>query len=741
MDLLSMLNEKQQEAVTCVDGPLLILAGAGSGKTRTIIHRIAYIIENGYAKPWEILALTFTNKAAGEMRERIDSMGIPFTSDIWMGTFHSICARILRIEGHNLGFTSNFSIYDDDDTKRVVKSILKDLDISDKEFPVEGVKSQISLLKNNLETSDDYLEEHDDFEGGYTEARIAQIYAEYQKRLLSSNAMDFDDLLLNMNILFAKCPEVLNKYKNRFKYILVDEYQDTNLSQYAIVSKLAEDHRNICVCGDDDQSIYGWRGASIRNILEFEEDFEDAAVIRLEQNYRCTKNILNAANGVIEHNQRRMGKTLFTDNDEGEKIKYLNANSDLEESSLISREIFCLNEYHGIPYSDIAILYRTNAQSRMLEEGLMRRNIPYQIVAGTKFYDRMEIKDILAYLKLIVNPQDDLALIRVINTPKRGIGPASVEKIKDYAFMKGTSMYEVLKHIDSSPLFKGAIKEKLMNFRDTIEEIRRLPENNGLMDIVINTIHLSGYEEMLKEGKVENASNRLENLDELVNAAGDFESNEEENTLEAFLENAALVAGVDSYDEDSSKVLLMTLHNAKGLEFNIVFMPGMEENLFPTYRAVNEDSEMEEERRLCYVGITRARKQLYMSSAESRRVYGRNEYRNPSRFLLEVPDELIEGTNVIKESNKEKELLKSSIKRIYDPYKQSPKKTENLFKQNNSFSDVDLNPGDKIDHSAWGVGTVVGVDGSGEDAKVTAAFPEIGIKKFMAGIAKFKKVQ
>ena len=332
-------------------------------------------------------------------------------------------------------------------------------------------------------------------------------------------------------------------------------------------------------------------------------------------------------------------------------------------------------------------------------------------------------------------------MIRVINTPKRGIGPASVEKIKDYAFMKGTSMYEVIKHIDSSPLFKGAIKEKLMNFRDTIEEIRRLPENNGLMDIVINTIHLSGYEEMLKEGKVENASNRLENLDELVNAAGDFESNEEENTLEAFLENAALVAGVDSYDEDSSKVLLMTLHNAKGLEFNIVFMPGMEENLFPTYRAVNEDSEMEEERRLCYVGITRARKQLYMSSAESRRVYGRNEYRNPSRFLLEVPDELIEGTNVIKESNKEKELLKSSIKRIYDPYKQSPKKTENLFKQNNSFSDVDLNPGDKIDHSAWGVGTVVGVDGSGEDAKVTAAFPEIGIKKFMAGIAKFKKVQ
>lgn len=739
MDLLSMLNDKQQQAVTCVNGPLLILAGAGSGKTRTIIHRIAYIIENGYAKPWEILALTFTNKAAGEMRERIDSMGIPFTSDIWMGTFHSICARILRIEGDNLGFTSNFSIYDDDDTKRLLKTILKELDISDKEFPVESVKAQISLLKNDLQTSDDYLDEHGDFDEGYTEARIAQIYSEYQKRLLSANAMDFDDLLLNTNILFAKCPEVLNKYKNRFKYILVDEYQDTNISQYAIISKLAEGHRNICVCGDDDQSIYGWRGASIRNILEFEDDFEDAKIIRLEQNYRCTKNILNAANGVIEHNKKRMGKTLFTDNEEGDIIKYLHANSDLEEASIIAREIFCLNEYHDIPYSDIAILYRTNAQSRVLEEGLMRRNIPYQIVAGTKFYDRMEIKDILAYLKLLVNPKDDVAFIRIINTPKRGIGPASIEKIRDYAFMKGISMYEVIKDIETCPLFKGSVKEKLILFKDTMAELERISKENSLMDTVINTIHLSGYEQMLKEGKVENAQNRLENLDELVNAAGDFENNEEDGSLEAFLENAALVAGVDSYDENSSKVLLMTLHNAKGLEFNIVFMPGMEENLFPTYRAVNEESEMEEERRLCYVGITRARKKLYMSSAETRRVYGRNEYRNPSRFLLEVPDELIEGIGVIKESNKEKEIEHTRVKKMYDPYANTIRQTQNLFKQNNTF-DEKINPGDKINHSAWGEGTVVSIEGSGEDMKITAAFPEIGIKKFMASVAKFKKI-
>lgn len=739
MDLLSMLNDKQQQAVTCVNGPLLILAGAGSGKTRTIIHRIAYIIENGYAKPWEILALTFTNKAAGEMRERIDSMGIPFTSDIWMGTFHSICARILRIEGDNLGFTSNFSIYDDDDTKKLLKTILKELDISDKEFPVESVKAQISLLKNDLQTSDDYLDEHGDFDEGYTEARIAQIYSEYQKRLLSANAMDFDDLLLNTNILFAKCPEVLNKYKNRFKYILVDEYQDTNISQYAIISKLAEGHRNICVCGDDDQSIYGWRGASIRNILEFEDDFEDAKIIRLEQNYRCTKNILNAANGVIEHNKKRMGKTLFTDNEEGDIIKYLHANSDLEEASIIAREIFCLNEYHDIPYSDIAILYRTNAQSRVLEEGLMRRNIPYQIVAGTKFYDRMEIKDILAYLKLLVNPKDDVAFIRIINTPKRGIGPASIEKIRDYAFMKGISMYEVIKDIETCPLFKGSVKEKLILFKDTMAELERISKENSLMDTVINTIHLSGYEQMLKEGKVENAQNRLENLDELVNAAGDFENNEEDGSLEAFLENAALVAGVDSYDENSSKVLLMTLHNAKGLEFNIVFMPGMEENLFPTYRAVNEESEMEEERRLCYVGITRARKKLYMSSAETRRVYGRNEYRNPSRFLLEVPDELIEGIGVIKESNKEKEIEHTRVKKMYDPYANTIRQTQNLFKQNNTF-DEKLNPGDKISHDAWGEGTVVSIEGSGEDMKITAAFPEIGIKKFMASVAKFKKI-
>lgn len=739
MDLLSMLNDKQQKAVTCVNGPLLILAGAGSGKTRTIIHRIAYIIENGYAKPWEILALTFTNKAAGEMRERIDSMGIPFTSDIWMGTFHSICARILRMEGDNLGFTSNFSIYDDDDTKRLLKTILKELDISDKEFPVESVKAQISLLKNDLETSDDYMDEHGDFDEGYAEARIAQIYSEYQKRLLSANAMDFDDLLLNTNILFAKCPEVLNKYRNRFKYILVDEYQDTNISQYAIISKMAEGHRNICVCGDDDQSIYGWRGASIRNILEFEDDFEDAKIIRLEQNYRCTKNILNAANGVIEHNKKRMGKTLFTDNEEGEIIKYLHANSDLEESSIIAREIFCLNEYHDIPYSDIAILYRTNAQSRVLEEGLMRRNIPYQIVAGTKFYDRMEIKDILAYLKLLVNPKDDIAFIRVINTPKRGIGPASIEKIRDYAFMKGISMYEVIKDIETCPLFKGSVKEKLTLFKDTMEELERIAKENSLMDTVINTIHLSGYEQMLKEGKVENAQNRLENLEELVNAAGDFENNEEDGSLEAFLENAALVAGVDSYDENSSKVLLMTLHNAKGLEFNIVFMPGMEENLFPTYRAVNEESEMEEERRLCYVGITRARKKLYMSSAETRRVYGRNEMRNPSRFLLEVPDELIEGTSAIKESNKEKEIINNNVKKMYDPYANTIRQTQNLFKQNNTFNEK-LSPGDKIDHNAWGEGTVVSIEGSGDDMKITAAFPETGIKKFMASVAKFKKI-
>ena len=502
---------------------------------------------------------------------------------------------------------------------------------------------------------------------------------------------------------------------------------------------MAEGHRNICVCGDDDQSIYGWRGASIRNILEFEDDFEDAKIIRLEQNYRCTKNILNAANGVIEHNKKRMGKTLFTDNEEGEIIKYLHANSDLEESSIIAREIFCLNEYHDIPYSDIAILYRTNAQSRILEEGLMRRNIPYQIVAGTKFYDRMEIKDILAYLKLLVNPKDDIAFIRVINTPKRGIGPASIEKIRDYAFMKGISMYEVIKDIETCPLFKGSVKEKLTLFKDTMEELERIAKENSLMDIVINTIHLSGYEQMLKEGKVENAQNRLENLDELVNAAGDFENNEEDGSLEAFLENAALVAGVDSYDENSSKVLLMTLHNAKGLEFNIVFMPGMEENLFPTYRAVNEESEMEEERRLCYVGITRARKKLYMSSAETRRVYGRNEMRNPSRFLLEVPDELIEGISAIKESNKEKEIINNNVKKMYDPYANTIRQTQNLFKQNNTF-DEKLSPGDKIDHNAWGEGTVVSIEGSGDDMKITAAFPGTGIKKFMASVAKFKKI-
>lgn len=740
MDLLSGLNNKQKEAVQKVKGPVLILAGAGSGKTRTIMHRIAYIIEQGYASPYEILALTFTNKAAGEMRDRIENFGIAGTRDIWMGTFHSIFAKILRIEGHHLGFTNNFSIYDDDDTKKLYKEILKDLEISDKEYPLQSVKSTISLLKNNLETSSDYYDEYINGDD-YQKSTIARIYDEYQKRLFTSNAMDFDDLLLNMNVLFGRFPEVLMKYQNRFKYILVDEYQDTNMCQYAIINKLASVHKNICVCGDDDQSIYGWRGASIRNILEFENDFDNTKIIKLEQNYRCTKNILNAANGVIDNNSERMGKTLFTDNETGEKISYVKARNDLEEASIIAREIFSKVEYDGKSYNDFAVLYRTNAQSRVLEEGLMRRAIPYQIVAGTKFYDRLEIKDILAYLKLIVNKKDDLALTRIINVPKRGIGPSTVNKLKEYAFMKDLSLFEIIYDIDTCPLFKGAIQSKLVQFRDTLLDIEKASESLDLVNTIIKTIQSSGYEQMLKDGKMEKSEARLENLDELVNAASDYMDSEEDASLSGFLENAALVAGVDSYDENSPRVLLMTLHNAKGLEFDSVFIPGMEEKLFPTYRAVEDEKELEEERRLCYVGITRAMKKLYVSCAEERRVYGRNEYRTPSRFLAELPEDLLEGKEQPKKEYISREKQLKSLNKIYDPYKANfNKKTQPVFNPETSPLDSSFKPGDKIKHSKWGIGTIVSTEGSGNDMKLTAAFPEIGIKKFALGYAKIEKV-
>ncbi len=734
MDLLKNLNDKQREAAENINGPLLILAGAGSGKTRTIIHRIANIIEKEYARPGEILALTFTNKAAGEMKERIEKFGFEYIEDMWMGTFHSICARILRFTAHRLGehFNSTFSIYDEDDSKKLISECIKELDLSERDYPPAFIKETISSAKNKLMESEEFFEE---YEGDFKLAKVGMIYKMYQEKLEKNNAMDFDDLLLNVVKVFHSCPDVLEKFQERFKYILVDEYQDTNYCQYVIVSLIAKKHRNICVCGDDDQSIYGWRGADIRNILEFKDDFPDARVIKLEQNYRCTKNILDAANHVIAHNQNRTGKYLWTQNEQGEKVTYLKAQSDLDESAIIARQIRLLHQ-NGVEYDDIAVLYRVNAQSRTLEEGLMRRGIPYQIIAGTKFYDRMEIKDILAYLKLLVNPKDDIALSRIINMPRRGIGAATVEKLREYTYIKGISMMEVVNNIESINILKAGAKDKILGFKRIMDEIRDLSNVYSLTDTIKAVMQISGYDDLIREGKIENAGSRKENLEELINAASDFERSSEDASIEAFLENAALVAGVDSYDEDNKKVLLMTLHNAKGLEFKIVFMPGMEEGLFPM-GSIDKEEELEEERRLCYVGITRAREKLYVCSAKMRRVYGETKVRKNSRFLEEIPIRLIENGDLI--YKKEKSVESSVLPGIsYDPYKNTATRVVKAKKPKSNGTV--LSAGDKISHAQWGNGTVVGVSGDGDDAVITAAFPGLGIKKFMAGVASFKKI-
>ena len=733
MDLLKNLNDKQREAAENINGPLLILAGAGSGKTRTIIHRIANIIEQGYARPGEILALTFTNKAAGEMKERIERFGFDYIEDMWMGTFHSICARILRFTAHRLGdhFNSTFSIYDEDDSKKLINECIKELDLSERDYSTSMVKDIISSAKSKLMESEEFFEE---YEGDFKLAKVGMIYKLYQERLEKNNAMDFDDLLLNVVKIFHNCDDVLEKFQERFKYILVDEYQDTNYCQYIIVSLIAKKHRNICVCGDDDQSIYGWRGADIRNILEFKDDFPDAKVIKLEQNYRCTKNILDAANHVISHNQNRTGKYLWTQNATGDKVTYLSAGSDLDESAIIAREIMRLH-YDGVEYDDIAVLYRVNAQSRTLEEGLMRRGIPYQIIAGTKFYDRMEVKDILAYLKLLVNPQDDIALNRIINMPKRGIGSATVEKLREYTYIKNISMMEAVDNIEKVSILKQSQKDKILVFKGIMDEIRELSKIYSLTDMIKAVMSISGYDDLIREGKIENAGSRKENLEELVNAASDFERSSEDASIKAFLENAALVAGVDMYEEDNRRVLLMTLHNAKGLEFKIVFMPGMEEGLFPI-GSIDEEDEIEEERRLCYVGITRAREKLYVCSAKSRRVYGETKRRKNSRFLEEIPLTLIENGELIYEKRIDTEKANTFS---YDPYKKLKSRTK-VVKGKSDSSNTSLSPGDKINHAQWGNGTVVGVDGNGDDAVVTAAFPGLGIKKFVAGVASFKKI-
>ena len=638
MNNYDTLNPMQREAVFTTEGPLLVLAGAGSGKTRALTHRVAYLIEEKGVKPWNILAITFTNKAAGEMRDRVNSLVEYGADSVWVSTFHSLCVRILRRFIENIGYTTDFSIYDSDDTKTLMKQIFKDLEVNTKVLKERGVLGVISSAKNEMISPEEFMLSAK-AEGDSRLKRIAELYMEYQKRLKKNNALDFDDLLVKTVELFQSKQEVLEYYQDRFRYIMVDEYQDTNTVQFKLVSLLAAKYRNICVVGDDDQSIYRFRGANIRNILSFEETFPGAKVIKLEQNYRSTKMILDSANEVIRNNTGRKDKTLWTENEVGERPVFREFSSSFEEAEWIVRDIV----KRGGPWKDYAILYRTNAQSRIFEEKCVAYNLPYRLVGGVNFYQRKEIKDVLCYLKTIANGRDDLAVQRIINVPKRGIGAMSVARVNMFAMENDMSFYEALERVQAVPgIGKAALKIGV--FTDQISEFRKmLKEETPIKDVIEAILDKTGYRDELKEeGEVE-AESRMENIEELINKAVSYWESAEEPSLSAFLEEVALVADIDSMDESEDRIILMTLHSAKGLEFPYVYLAGMEDGLFPSGMSLMEGPEaLEEERRLCYVGITRAEKRLTLTAAKSRMVKGEMQYARTSRFIDEIPDVCLE---------------------------------------------------------------------------------------------------
>ena len=728
MSLLDSLNNKQREAAACTEGPLLILAGAGSGKTRTIIHRIAYILEQKLAWPSEILAITFTNKAAGEMRERIAAMNVADSKAIWMSTFHAACARILRMQCEHLNYGRNFVIYDTDDQKRLYKIIAKELQLSDKLFSFNTVIGAISDAKNRDVDAETFAREA---QGDFRQETIAKAYSLYQKKLKNNNAMDFDDLIFNTLKLFRENEAVLAYYQQKFKYILVDEYQDTNHSQYELVNLLAGHYRNLCVCGDDDQSIYGWRGADINNILDFEKDYPDAKVVKLEENYRSTPMILNTANHVIAYNNGRKEKALWTSNPDGPKVTVSSYDTGNAEARDIGMRVRNLRLEKGASYGDIAVLYRTNAQSRLFEEAFLREGIPYQIVGGIGFYARQEIKDIITYLHVLINPNDDLGTARIINVPKRGIGGSTVTKIADFAEFKGWSLMEAVYRYDDIVTLSASVKAKVKEFADTMNKLGEKAKNESVSSVIKAVITETGYLDMLEEGKLDKSESRIDNLQELVSSAAEFEKNSDDTSLTAFLETVALTSQTDGYNEDEGKVLLMTLHNAKGLEFPIVFMPGMEDGIFPHFRSLESESEIEEERRICYVGITRAEKQLFMSWAASRTNYGRITPQIRSRFLDELPEDCIEEDDQsVRNSMTRAPKIKQRGSELFSENISYGKKYSHRKKTSVSGnSSANFNPGDKVKHKKFGVGTVVEV----KPNQISIAFPGLGIKKLDPG--------
>lgn len=790
-EAIKRLNPEQRRAVETTDGPLLIMAGAGSGKTRVLTHRIAHLIASRKAAPWSILAITFTNKASREMRERVSKLVGSEGEEIWVSTFHSMCVRILRRDIERMGFSSNFTILDSSDQLSVIRGCMKDLNIDSKKFEPKAVQAAISTAKNELVSPQRFEQKV----GDHFEGLVAKVYKAYQKRLKTNNALDFDDLIMTTIDLFKQVPEVLDSYQKKFKYIHVDEYQDTNRAQYMLCNMLADKHHNICVVGDSDQSIYRWRGADITNILNFEEDYPNATTILLEQNYRSTANILNAANEVIKQNTGRKPKKLWTDSGEGNAIKVYQADTEHDEGYFVTTEIK-KNQMSGMSFSDHAILYRTNAQSRVIEEILIKSEIPYQIVGGVKFYDRKEIKDVLAYLRLISNPDDDISLERIVNVPKRGIGATTIAKLAEAGIERGVSMMKVLADmdlLDIAPRTKNTLRE----FHAMMDSLNRMQEYLSVTELTEKLLELSEYKlELQRENTLESKA-RLENIDEFLSVTQEFEKRNDDKTLVAFLTDLALIADIDSMDKDEEEqqdsIVLMTMHSAKGLEFPVVFIIGMEEGVFPHSRTFQDNEELEEERRLAYVGITRAEKQLFLSCARTRTLFGRTSANPPSRFLSEIPDELKEDVSPAGGGG-----MRYGGGSGYDRYGRqasaasyggrglgyagaqggaggaapgsirpggaipgagrgtaasAPSASGGVQAGRVNVSsplekarqagagDASFTTGDKVSHAKWGVGVIVSVKGTGTDTELQIAFPApVGVKRLLAAFAPVTKV-
>ena len=736
-NMLDKLNERQKEAVLATEGPVLVLAGAGSGKTTVLVNRIAYMISEKHIRPWNILAITFTNKAAREMKDRIERLLGDTAKDMWIGTFHSVCVRILRSCIDLLGYSRDFVIYDTADTKTVMKECLRELDIDEKSFPVRNVLSIISNAKNDLMDAATF---ENVYKSDYRMSIIAKIYYRYQTKLRKNNAVDFDDIILNTVKILSENPDVLSKYQDKFRYILVDEYQDTNNSQYLLINLLAQANRNLCVVGDDDQSIYKFRGANIGNILNFEDDYSDVQKITLDQNYRSTQNILDAANSVISNNKGRMGKSLWTSNSDGNRVYVYTGTNEYDEARYIARQIKKHFDEQG-SFSDCAILYRTNAQSRVIEEMLMRESVPYKVLSGLRFYDRKEIKDIIAYLRVVYNPNDDVSLARIINEPKRKIGNATLEKARNIAREKETSLYDVISHADDYPEFKTAIK-KLLSFSEIIQSLIKLKDTVTIEELTGRILNDTGYMPALVMEDTTESKTSIENLGEFISVITEFEKNEETgNTLGEFLENISLVSDIDGYDENEDSAVLMTIHSAKGLEFPIVFLSGLEEGLFPGMRSMESDDDIEEERRLCYVAITRAKEQLYITKTISRTIHGKTMPTTASRFFKEIPVEYLEDKTTL-QPKVAKVMQDLGVRNAAAPKKEvyMTKGFGSSVKSSGSTDYSKFKAGDNVEHRTFGRGEILKATPCGNDCILEIQFESIGFKRLMAAFAKVKKI-